>query len=125
MHREEQLQGGASLGLAQFWQSARWWDVALAADLTYPLGAQLETQIHRVFSRSLLKPSLFVGLTVQPEPKNGLAFLIAPETTYFTFGFSMQDEWKEARALKVEFSGMSGLAGETKFRTLIYYLKLY
>ncbi len=125
VHRKESIQAEGSLGLAHLWQTGRWWDLALAADALFPWAGQLEAQVHRVFSRSLLKPSLFLGLAVQPEPKNGLAFLVAPETTYVTFGFAMQDEWKKERALKVEFSGMSGLAGETKMRLLFYYLKLY
>lgn len=125
IYRTESLQADLSLGLTQSWYLSPGWDLLLAGDYAYPTGVHMEAQMVKVFSRSLLKPSAHLGLALQPEAKNGLAFLLNPDNAHITAGLAMQDEFKKGRALKVELSAMAGLGGEPKFRFLIYALKVY
>lgn len=125
LEKKDSLEAGASFGVAHSWGLTPSWSLNLAADLTHPPGGQAEAQLHRVFSRSLLQPSLFVGALVHPEPRNGLAVLIAPKKAFAVAGFSLQDQWKEKGALKVEFSVLSDAHSESKFRFLVYLLRVY
>jgi hypothetical protein len=125
MYREDSFKTDLILGLSQTWYLSRGWDFLVAGDYAYPTGPQLEVQVMRVLSRSLLKPTAHVGFTLLPKAKNGLAFLVDPDSAHFTAGLAMQDELKKGRAIKFEASGMAGFGGEPKFRFLIYALKVY